>query len=350
MVPKVKPLCPVFGTCGGCAYQDIPYEEELALKEKGLKDLFRKELGGTEEIFEPILASPKPYHYRHRLDLSLVKTKQQESFIGFRNETNRRVVEVDSCAIAQEEVSKFIPELKKEAKQKLPTKYRMATLTVKGGEDGRIFWGGIGRRSLQQKEEDYLWTEIRGRKIFYSLSTFFQANLSILPNVIEKIRGLPIWNSQTTFFDLYAGVGLFGISLHDLVQKVVMIEDDIHSNTLAQFNKKIHHLESVEIHCGQMERVLPTLLGKALQRNNVALVDPPRKGLSEATIKTLVKATHLNRLLYLSCNPESLLRDLKIFLQNNWKLVRIFPFDFFPKTKHLETLVWLEPRVRLFLV
>jgi len=344
MVESVKPLCPVFGTCGGCAYQDIPYEEEIKLKAEALKDLFKIELGIGEELFDPVLPSPKPYHYRHRLDLSLIKTKREGIFIGFRHEGNRQVVDIESCAIAQEEVSTFIPELRKQALEKLPEKYRMATLTVTTGNEGRVVWGGIGRRSLRQEASDYLWTEIYNRKIFYSLETFFQANLAILPQVVDKIRSLPIWDKETHFFDLYGGVGLFGLSVSDLVKKVFIVESAKPSAEIAQYNVEKNQLDSVDVHVGEVEKVYPYLLKGAEGDKKIAMVDPPRRGLSDPAREALIQSREVKALLYLSCQPETLVRDLLEFIKKDWRVVRVFPFDFFPKTKHLETLVWLEPK------
>lgn len=339
---KVDPLCSVFGECGGCEYQNVVYEDELRIKEAGLKELFHLELGLSPELIEPVLSSPKEYYYRHRLDLSLKKTRDG-IVIGFTDQAGKWLVDIEACPIALEKVSDFIPQLKKEAIEKLPLKYRTATLTVKSSDEGRVHWGGIGRRSLRQDEEDYLWTQINGKKIYFSLETFFQANLSILPFVVEKIRLLPIWNKESSFYDLYSGVGLFGLSLEDLVQKVVMIEDSPHSHKLAEYNLAIHQLAHVQAYCGQSEQLFEELLSKEEKGDSVVMVDPPRKGLSDLARNVLLSSKEkIKDLLYLSCHPETLIRDLKEMTEKGWEIKKVMPLDFFPKTKHLETLVWLK--------
>ena len=219
-IQKIAPRCPIFGQCGGCDYQDIPYPEELRLKEQMLRDLFRENLGNELlDLIAPIVASPREYHYRNRLDLKLVRTRNRDVFIGFAPRDNGRgVIPIEACAIADRAISDFIPALKKEAESKLTERYRLANLVVRTGDDRRVLWGGIGRRSCRLNEEDYLWTEIRGRKILYSLDTFFQANLSILSLLIECILALEFWSDTEEFFDLYGGVGLFGIALADKVK------------------------------------------------------------------------------------------------------------------------------------
>jgi len=340
LLHKVDPLCPIFGICGGCAYQDLPYEEELRIKEEGLKTLFDRELAVGEEVFEAIVPSPAPYHYRSRLDLGLRKTKKGEFFMGFMPQNSRRIVPAESCAIAREEISDFLPELKRQAQGRLPENYQVANLVIRTGDDGRIFWGGIGRRSLQMNEKDYFWTEIHGKKIFYSLDTFFQANLFILPDLMEKIERVAGFDQNTYFFDLYAGAGLFGIYFAEKVSRVFMIEECKDSTRLARFNTGFHKLEQkIEIVTGKVEDELPLLLAPLQSQKSVAMIDPPRKGLLPSALEALLDFS--GTLLYLSCQPKSLVRDLKAFVQKGWTVEKVIPFDFFPKTVHLETLVKL---------
>lgn len=334
------PACSVFGTCGGCAYQDLSYEAELQKKEENLKQLFLERLGLGPEIFDPILASPKSYHYRHRLDITLRRSKGEVLF-GFQSPATHRMVTIESCPIAMEQISDFIPKLREEGISKFPADYRTANLVVRTGDDGRVLWGGIGRRSLRLKEEDYLWTEIEGRRIFYSLETFFQANLSILPKLIQRLRDLASLNKDTLFLDLYSGVGLFGLCLAPEAGKVIMIEDNPVSVQLARYNAAYHQFNSMEIRLGRVEEELSQLDISGFKKVT-AMIDPPRQGLSLQVAEALSGTRFLNSLFYLSCHPESLVRDLAIFLKKGWRIEKVVPCDFFPRTQHLETLVHLK--------
>ena len=338
-----KPLCPVFGICGGCAYQDLPYEEELRLKAQNLKSLLQDLLKLEDRAFGPVVPSPEPYHYRSRLDLTLKRSRTGEPQLGFQLAGTHRMIETGSCAIARREISDFIPELKRLASAKLPENYDLANLTVRTGDGGKVFWGGIGRRSLEMKEEDYFWTEIRGRRIFYSLETFFQANLSILPSLIETIRAFGVLDRQTRFLDLYAGVGLFGFSFSEEVKRVTLIEESKASLKLARFNAAYHRFENLEIVEGKVELHLAEMAPALAGEKTVAMIDPPRKGLSGAVRESLAAMKNLSALIYLSCGPETLARDLEFFRDSGWKITQVIPFDFFPKTAHLETLVLLTP-------
>lgn len=338
---KTAPLCPVFGECGGCSHQDLSYAKELQIKEERLHSLFKLKLGIGSEVFDPIVASPKDYHYRHRLDLT-VKRSRGEVLFGFQSSITRNVVSVDTCPIAMKAVADFIPRLREEAFAKLPSKYRTANLVVRTGDDGRVKWGGIGRHSLVMREADYFWTEIESKKIYYSLENFFQANLSILPRVIEKIRSLVKFDKDTLFLDLYSGVGLFGLCFADETAQVIMVEDCPGSVHLAKYNVAQRNLENVQIYSGKMEDQLGLVRDSGFKRA-VAMIDPPRAGLSPQVSETLSQAKSLESLLYLSCHPDSLVRDLAVFLEKGWRIEKTVPFDFFPRTSHLETFVLLKP-------
>lgn len=346
-LPRIDPPCPAFGTCCGCSFQDIDYKDELALKENYLLELFQEHrLGGASERVSPIVASPDPYHYRNRLDLKLKRVLRGDIFIGFSPIDRRGIVPVDQCFIARQEISDAIPRVKAEVLAKLPDKYRLANITVRSGDDGRVCWGGIGKRSLHLDASDLLWTEIRGRRIFYSLDTFFQANLSILPLLIGRIASLPVWKDRPVFLDLYGGVGLFTFALAGKFEKAFLIEECGPSLDIARHNAAYHNMGEIEIKEGKVEQYLDApdgvLSGTAAGKNVVTMIDPPRSGLSPKARAFFTQTGSLRNILYLSCNPHALAIDLKAFLGSGWSIEEIIPFDFFPRTAHLETLVLLH--------
>ncbi|MCD4780345.1 MAG: hypothetical protein K8S27_07350 [Candidatus Omnitrophica bacterium] len=338
---KVEPLCPVFGECGGCLYQDIAYNDELRIKEKTLRELLSNVLGCVEGVVEDIVASPKIYHYRSRLDLRLLKTKSKDIFIGFSPKDRFGVVPVDACCIALESISNFIPELKKQAIDVLPDRYRLANLVVKAGDAGIVCWGGIGKGSLRQEARDYFWTEIQGKRCYYSLETFFQANLAILPALFDRLRSLLFWTKETIFYDLYGGVGFFSVGLCDLVSEVYVIEENPASVKLAQYNFNQNNVRNYQLRVGRVETEGNALMAVAKDKHQVAMIDPPRAGLSKPAKEMLREASYLDHLCYLSCNPLALVKDLEDLLAMGWTVRSIIPFDFFPRTKHLETLAIL---------
>ena len=348
---NTQPLCPVFGECGGCAYQDISYEQELERKDALVKDLLQKDPRITPSLFESIDASPKPYHYRNRLDLKFIRTRDDRILLGFTPASpaggpgsGRGIAAVEGCAIAEKSISEFIPELRKRLEQNPIGNYRRANIVIRTGDEGKVLWGGIGKRSCRLNPDDYLWTILDGKKIFYSLETFFQANLSILPKLFERIAAFDCWQTKPVLYDLYAGVGLFSLALTRQTRKAVLIEESLPSIKLAQHNVEHNRLTHIEILAGRTEDILPPLLAREnTEAPKIAIVDPPRAGLSPLALETLTHAKGFTHLFYLSCNPQALARDLKGFIDEGWNVKKIVPFDFFPKTRHVETLALLVP-------
>lgn len=348
---NIQPLCPAFGECGGCHYQDISYSRELERKEALVKGLLCGNPRITTEVFEPIVASPKPYHYRNRLDLKFIRTRDDRVLLGFTPESGRGIVPVESCSIAEEPISRFIPELKKHLEQNPVPDYRRANIVVRTGEDAKVLWGGIGKRSCRMDPDDYFWTVLDGKKIFYSLDTFFQANLSILPKLFERVHAFDCWPAKPVLYDLYAGVGLFSLGLTAKTRKAILIEESLPSIKLAEHNIAHNRLTHMEVIAGRVEDTLPPLLARETSSRRepnggipkVAIIDPPRAGLSPRALDTMVHAKEFAHLFYLSCDPKALARDLDGFIAGGWEVRKIIPFDFFPKTRHVETLALLTP-------
>ena len=336
-------ICPIASLCGGCDYQGLPYQEELALKNRRLRELLADALDLPEDRMATIVPSPKVTHYRNRVDLSLRKTRQGEIFIGYRpSERRRSVLSVDHCAIAEEAINEALPRIKEEARQRLPDRYRMASLTVRTGDDRRVYWGGIGKRSNRLRPDQYLWTDAAGPRIFYSIDNFFQANVAIFPHLFAEIRTTGVLTKETVFYDLYGGVGLFSLGLAGTVKTAVLIEQNPASLTLAEYNRVYHKLDNMVIYSGSVGEMFGVALADHRGKNNVAMIDPPRAGLSDEACRWLAEVKDMAFLFYLSCCPESLVRDLRVLTQGGWEVERVVPFDFFPRTRHIETLVLMH--------
>ncbi len=336
-----KPLCAVYEECGGCQYQHMSYAEELLAKTALLKQSLEP-LALSEHIFSSIVPSPQEYYYRNRLDLRLNRYKNGDIKIGFFPEGINKVMLVDHCPIARREINDYIAQVKAEAVKKLTPRYIQASLVIRSGDGLNTAWGGIGEGSLKMDPMDYFWTDIGAYRVHYGLENFFQANLYILPKVFEVIRALPIWSKESIFFDLYGGVGLFGIGVYDLVGRVALIEQNMASVMMASYNKTYNQLKNFDLYDGNVEFVLPKLFKHYGVTPKIVMVDPPRAGLTKESVKWLNELVGVNHLLYLSCHPESLAKNLRQ-MKSHWQIEQVMPFDFFPRTRHIETLVWLKP-------
>jgi len=177
------------------------------------------------------------------------------------------------------------------------------------------------------------------------METFFQANLSILPRLIETILNFEYLDAQTVFLDLYGGVGLFGVSMADSAQRVVLIEENVHSVRCARRTLEFNGIRNMEVVEGRMEETFAALSARIDPEGTVAMIDPPRAGLGRTVSEMLSRGSPFKALLYLSCNPQTLISDLQTILgPGAYKVRTVIPFDFFPRTRHLETLAVLTPR------
>lgn len=339
MTYSVEPRCEIYQTCGGCQYQHLSYTDELKAKTTYLQECLAKVI--NVNIIEPIIPSPLEYYYRNRLDLRINRFKNEDIKIGFFPEGIKHVVPVNECPIASPDINAYLDDVKAQALKRFRPRYKQANLVIRTGDGKNPAWGGIGEGSLRQPSQDYFWTTIQGFRIHYSLETFFQANLSILPKVFDVLYDLPIWSPDALFFDLYGGVGLFGIGLSPLVKRVALIEQNTASVYVASYNKDYNHIENFDLYDGDVEFVLPKLFKYYGDGPKIVMVDPPRAGLTKEAVAWINQLQGVKHLLYLSCQPQSLARNLKA-MSSRWQVRRIIPFDFFPKTRHIETLVWLE--------
>ena len=171
--------------------------------------------------------------------------------------------------------------------------------------------------------------------------TFFQINTSVAENLLQAIITQLNLSGEETILDLYSGIGTFSLPLAKQVKKVIGIESYSLSVEQANHNAEVNDIENVEFIKGLAEKILPEL---EILYPDIVILDPPRKGCQPEAIKTLASFKP-EKIVYLSCHPATLARDLKLLCQNvQYKLVWIQPADFFPQTPHVETAVILHRR------
>ena len=376
------PECVHFGVCGGCSYQNLAYEDQLELKRNLVEDALA-EFQFDSFVVQPTLPSPKPYGYRHMIALS-VKKRHGSLQMGFVGHDWKTFLPVESCPIADSRINKFLPKAF-EKLEELPPKNRFHTsqIVVRVGTGNEVI------TSLRMDRGKNLECRLLGKTFSFSMSSFFQNNFSVLEKFIEAIKNLLGVSQQSllekeiisichfeakpknldsqilrgvypetlrfaqndsrraqddtkgTLFDLYSGVGLIGISLADSYQTVIGIEEGYEAVKHASENAKRNFISNCEFIEGKVENILPKIIEKA-ERPLHVVIDPPRIGLKSEVAETL-KQLDIDRLLYVSCHLEALGRDLKI-LTGKYQISKVQPVDFFPQTKHVETLVLLKPR------
>ena len=330
----VEPKCSYFGICGGCAFQNRSYEEQLELKRQIVQEELRP--FGLISV-PPTIPSLKPYHYRNMISMT-VKRRQGMLRLGFMGQDQRLFVPIEACAIADERLNQYLPHALKRL-ESLPPKRRFRTsqIALRVSESDEVV------TTLRDDREKILECTIEEKQFSYAVSSFFQNNVSILESLVQAVRFFLEPNGEGVLLDLYSGVGLFGVLLADSYDQVFGFEEGYQAVQHARQNVNRNGVSNISFLEGRVEVLLPRFwetIPKSFSLLHV-IVDPPRMGMKEEVIEELNKLP-INRLVYVSCELSSLVRDLRL-LEKRFKITAVQPLDLFPQTKHVETIVLLEP-------
>jgi SAM-dependent methyltransferases related to tRNA (uracil-5-)-methyltransferase len=304
---RVAPQCPYFGRCGGCAYQHISYEHQLAIKWRQVRDALRR-IGKLKDVpMRPIVSSPSHYAYRNRITVHA-----QESVIGFFRRDSHQLIDIKRCPISREEVNRALAELREQKH------VRDGHYTLRTTSEPRVF---------SQVNDDVA-----------------HALRNLIVDLIPPNRDLLI--------DVYCGAGFFAKALLDKFERIIGIDWDRFAIAAAKENateKETYIAGGVE---EELQKVGTVHLNRPAHDSNVQsgplksiapttiIVDPPATGLSGAVRKAIIDLAP-ETLIYVSCNPPTLARDLKE-LKQKFAINSVTPLDMFPQTAEIEVLVHLE--------
>jgi tRNA/tmRNA/rRNA uracil-C5-methylase (TrmA/RlmC/RlmD family) len=301
---RVSPSCRYFGECGGCQYQHMDYAAQLEVKRKQIVDLFQRVGRVPANAIEPVLPSPQAYGYRDKIMVRSQWDKFKRGLnIGFLRADNRLVVDVEECKIAEPALNEQL----KQARAHPPPR------------------GGF-KVVLRIVPEDW---EIPP-------DSFFQSNLFLLPKLVEAVRECLRQSGARFLIDAYCGVGFFSIGLADLVERFVGVESDRRAVVAARNNAKRRQLTNGEYCAGLVEDQLSDLLTRFDRNKTAVILDPPRAG-CPPTVLNLLRETKPVQIVYVSCKPDTLARDLNILCgEGVFEVRRVVPLDMFPQTQHVE--------------
>jgi 23S rRNA (uracil1939-C5)-methyltransferase len=339
---RIQPRCAHFGECGGCHYQHLTYERQLAAKQAILIDQLRRIAGVTVPPVEDIVPSPSPWNYRNTVQFHL----NEEGRLGYQSWGGSRVVAIRECHLPEQTLNELWPLLDFEP---LPGLER---IELRLGADGEALLA-LETNELELPEfevdiplsavlrspagqivlvgDDHLVMEVLGKPFKVSAGSFFQVNTPMAGAMVETLLDwLPV-NRRTTLLDVYCGVGLFSAFFAPRVGRCIGIESS--ESACADYAVNLDACENVELYVGLAEEVLPALN----RRGEVIIVDPPRAGLEIAALDALT-AMQPEAIAYVSCDPATLARDAARLLRGGYRLERVRPFDLFPQTYHIESI------------
>jgi 23S rRNA (uracil1939-C5)-methyltransferase len=337
---RVEPPCQYFGRCGGCDFQQLNYQAQLAAKVEIIRDCLHR-IGRIENVPDfQITPAPNPWHYRTRAQWQYDAIRRK---LGYFESGSRNVCDVAECAVLAPELQNTLESLR---------------ARVDGGslpEEARDFRAVAGDEGvsisspLEGNRVADISRTIHGETYHFNAESFFQANDDLLPQLIDGALGDA---SGDTAVELYSGVGLFTLPLARRFKHVVGVESDSAAVSFAHKNLASAGLTNAEIiksdvgvwleavRHGELSRLSETSASARQGQIDFILLDPPRTGAESRVIEGVLglKPKHIS---YVSCDPATLARDLRKLIAGGYLLESVAAFDMFPQTHHVETVARL---------
>ncbi len=326
---RVEPSCPHFTTCGGCQYQHLAYEKQLEWKTRQVRELLTH-MAGIDAPVNPAHPSPREWGYRSKITPHFQRPRPGENFpIGFLEFNRRsRLVDIEHCPIAMDEINAALGPVRAEVRARASTFKKGATLLLRA-TDGRV-----------ETDHRAPVSEKVGELTFHFLAgDFFQNNPFILEAFTGHATKQASGEGQKFLLDAYCGSGLFSLTLARHFDEVVGIELSETSADWARRNARTNGIDNATFIAASAEKLFADITFPPEQTSVV--IDPPRKGCSPDFLEQLF-AFGPSRVVYVSCNPATQMRDLRHFLERDYRINSIQPFDLFPQTRHLECVISLS--------
>ncbi len=378
---RTQPFCPVFGRCGGCQLQHLTYPAQLEWKRQLVRDALER-IGGHRAIdVRPAIGMTNPRDYRNKMSL-VVDQRSTPPSLGFYRQRTHDVVPIAACPIVTPELNADLAQLNatrgsesmrtmlREARHLVARSARASarsvlTITTQrrsesaeriapqllrelpglAGVTNSFDLAGenaiLGRRYRLLAGEEEIEETIAGLRYRVSAGSFFQINVEMVGRIFEFLT--PWLETPRRVVDLYCGVGTFALFFAKHGWSVFGVEENPRAIAEAVANARLNRLaQYARFETGRVEQLVGAdSLRAEMRAADVLFLDPPRKGCDEVTLDAIARS-RIPALWYLSCDPATLARDSKFLVAKGYRLGIVQPFDMFPQTGHVETLVQLE--------
>ncbi|KEI97307.1 RNA methyltransferase [Clostridium botulinum A2B7 92] len=383
----IENKCPHFGQCGGCSTQYIPYEKQLQIKEEQLLKLFKsKEIKGFD--FLGVEKSPEEYEYRNKMEFTFGDMEKGGDLTLGMHVKNRNfsIVTVDKCEIVDRDFRNILTTVVNYFNEKRLPKYRVMShegflrnlVIRKAKNTGEILINIVTTSQMEfdfkeivdmllkveckgeikgilhtindtlsdvvqvDKLEilygrDYIIEELLGLKFKIAPEAFFQTNSKGAEKLYSIVKDFLGDASSKVVFDLYCGTGTIGQIVAPKAKKVIGVELIEEAVKAANENAKLNGLNNCEFIAGDVAKVIKDVK----QKPDIIILDPPRPGVHPVALEYVIKFQP-KEIIYVSCNPKTLVDDLKYLIDNGYKLEKVKGMDMFPHTPHVETVVRLS--------
>lgn len=377
---RVEPLCPIYKECGGCQLQHLSYKGQMVAKEKQVREVLTR-IGKLENVkVHPVIGMEEPWRYRNKAQVPI--GEQEGGLIGgFYQQRTHQIIDMKTCLIQQEKNDEVVQIVKEicdrfgvraydESKHKgtlrhimvrygLVTKEVMVVLVARTSDlpnknkiVAEIVEKVAGLKSvilnvnakktnvIMGDETEVLWGEeviydyIGEIKFAISSRSFYQVNPDQTKVLYGKALEYADLSGEETVIDAYCGIGTISLFLAQKARKVYGVEIVPEAIEDAKRNAELNGIVNAEFAVGEAEKVIPRWYESGVQAD-VLVVDPPRKGCDEALLQTIIEMKP-KKVVYVSCNPATLARDLRFLEDGGYKTVEVQPVDMFPQTMHCE--------------
>ena len=373
--------CPVRKKCGGCQLANMTYEQQLSRKQAKVVSL----LGKLHHVAE-IVPSPRPLHYRNKVQAAFGRTKGDMIISGVYQSSTHHIVRTDACCIEDETADAIIVTVRELVKSFGLTVYDERTgrgflrhVLVKRafatGETMVVLVTGtpvfpsknafcaelrrlhpeittilqnvndrytslvLGERETVLFGDGYITDILCGLRFRISSKSFYQINRDCAELMFTQTLEAAGLTGREVVVDAYSGVGTIGLIAAAKAARVVSVELNRDAVKDARVNAKLNGITNVDFYCADASDFLAEMAAEN-ETADLVIMDPPRAGSTVKFMKSVIKLAP-EKVLYISCNPETLARDLTYFLKNGYKIKKCRPYDMFPFTEHVETVVLL---------
>lgn len=366
---RIQSSCPISNECGGCDFQEYGYEAQLDYKKRTVERALRN-IGGVDFGVENVVHAENVFNYRNKMTLHVNSGK-----IGYYSKKTHDVIDIEGCKIndlQSLEIKETISEFLKNNGEQNITDVMIRTSRKLGGIMVLLITNGkqvknraelieeltskypniesiVENRHSKNKSDEYvnkvlygkgyIYDSIKDLKFKVSPETFLQINPEVTELIYDKVVEYADLKGNETVYDIYSGVGTISLVLGGSSKSVIGIESVKKSVENARENAMLNGIENVKFEYGRAEYIFPEKEEKA----DVIVVDPPRKGCEKRVLDAMISMSP-EKIVYVSCNPSTLARDLKHLSENGYSVKKVQPFDMFSWTTHVETVVLLEKK------
>ena len=332
---RIDNICPYYMECGGCNISNLSYSSQLSYKVNKVKNIFKKYL--NMDINPRVIGSVKEYGYRNKIIFHV------DNEIGLVGEYDR-LINIDKCLLVSDKINELYGLIKKSDIS------MVKSITIKECDNGLILVIDgymntdkikskcikiiMDNKVIYDKEDGYIF--IGDIKYIVSSKSFFQVNTGNISNLYDEIIRYGEFSKKDSVIDLYCGVGSISLYIAKYVNKVLGIELVSDAVEDAKENARINNINNVSFLCGDVSKLVSDNI-----QCDVLIVDPPRTGIDGKALEVINKL-NIKKIIYVSCNPLTLVRDLKKL--DNYNMNKISVVDMFPQTHHCESVCILERR------